>query len=301
MRSWLDEHGFDAPCDALGAAGAARDPRGAARAPARRDPDRTAIARRQCRARARRATAELTPEGVKVELDVAANWRVPWMCATELVDLLEERGDRISGCANPDCILWFLDTTRPGTRRWCSMAACGNRDKAIRHGRVRGAVTANFDLTGITSVMVVSMTRLSPPAMSDSTSPTSTARSTSTPASSAGTCKGRGDGYAFLGDDARLVLTLWQQSSGIVRDRPARAAPPLLPGRQHRRGRASRDARPRARSEAPPRRHRPARRGPVQRRDLLRGPRRDPPGDLHRQRRRRPSAAPSAAPTCGFF
>jgi catechol 2,3-dioxygenase-like lactoylglutathione lyase family enzyme len=26
--------------------------------------------------------------------------------------------------------------------------------------------------------------------------------------------QGRGDGYAFLGDDSRLVLTLWQQSSG---------------------------------------------------------------------------------------
>jgi lactoylglutathione lyase len=26
--------------------------------------------------------------------------------------------------------------------------------------------------------------------------------------------KGRGDGYAFLGDDDRLVLTLWEQSSG---------------------------------------------------------------------------------------
>ena len=26
--------------------------------------------------------------------------------------------------------------------------------------------------------------------------------------------QGRGDGYAFLGDDGRLVLTLWQQSSG---------------------------------------------------------------------------------------
>jgi lactoylglutathione lyase len=26
--------------------------------------------------------------------------------------------------------------------------------------------------------------------------------------------KGRGDGYAFLGDDERVVLTLWQQSSG---------------------------------------------------------------------------------------
>ncbi|MBE2315826.1 VOC family protein [Solirubrobacter sp. CPCC 204708] len=26
--------------------------------------------------------------------------------------------------------------------------------------------------------------------------------------------RGRGDGYAFLGDDARLIVTLWQQSAG---------------------------------------------------------------------------------------
>ncbi len=33
--------------------------------------------------------------------------------------------------------------------------------------------------------------------------------------------KGRGDGYAFLGDGERLVLTLWQQSSGeFTTDRP---------------------------------------------------------------------------------
>jgi lactoylglutathione lyase len=33
--------------------------------------------------------------------------------------------------------------------------------------------------------------------------------------------KGRGDTYAFLGDDDRLVLTLWQQSSGaFASDRP---------------------------------------------------------------------------------
>ena len=32
---------------------------------------------------------------------------------------------------------------------------------------------------------------------------------------------GRGDGYAFLGDDSRLVLTLWQQSAGaFATDRP---------------------------------------------------------------------------------
>ena len=28
------------------------------------------------------------------------------------------------------------------------------------------------------------------------------------------TLKGRGDGYAFLGDDTRLILTLWAQSDG---------------------------------------------------------------------------------------
>jgi lactoylglutathione lyase len=35
------------------------------------------------------------------------------------------------------------------------------------------------------------------------------------------TVKGRGDGYAFLGDDERLVLTLWQQSAGsFATDQP---------------------------------------------------------------------------------
>jgi predicted RNA-binding Zn ribbon-like protein len=44
---------------------------------------------------------------------------------------------RVRGCANPDCGALFLDSSRPGTRRWCSMGTCGNlakkntlRDKA---------------------------------------------------------------------------------------------------------------------------------------------------------------------------
>src|SRR3954447_19236705 len=33
--------------------------------------------------------------------------------------------------------------------------------------------------------------------------------------------QGRGDGYAFLGDDSRLILTLWQQSDGaFATDQP---------------------------------------------------------------------------------
>ncbi|WP_223292459.1 CGNR zinc finger domain-containing protein [Salipaludibacillus neizhouensis] len=34
-------------------------------------------------------------------------------------------------CANPDCVLLFMDTT--GRRKWCSMKICGNRTKVARH------------------------------------------------------------------------------------------------------------------------------------------------------------------------
>ncbi len=42
---------------------------------------------------------------------------------------------RIRRCDDPRCRAWFLDTSRSGRRRWCSMARCGNRAKAARHYR----------------------------------------------------------------------------------------------------------------------------------------------------------------------
>ncbi|HEY1176305.1 MAG TPA: CGNR zinc finger domain-containing protein, partial [Phytomonospora sp.] len=48
------------------------------------------------------------------------------------LDLLEGRTERIRKCANPDCLLWFLDVSKNGRRRWCSMEGCGNRAKAER-------------------------------------------------------------------------------------------------------------------------------------------------------------------------
>ncbi|MEK8104393.1 CGNR zinc finger domain-containing protein [Micromonospora sp. M12] len=33
----------------------------------------------------------------------------------------------------PACVLHFYDTSRNGTRRWCSMDGCGGRAKAARH------------------------------------------------------------------------------------------------------------------------------------------------------------------------
>ena len=35
----------------------------------------------------------------------------------------------IRKCENPDCILFFYDTSKNHTRRWCSMGLCGNRAK----------------------------------------------------------------------------------------------------------------------------------------------------------------------------
>jgi len=43
------------------------------------------------------------------------------------------RLDRVRRCANPDCLFLFLDDSRAGKRRWCSMSSCGNRAKAKRH------------------------------------------------------------------------------------------------------------------------------------------------------------------------
>jgi len=34
---------------------------------------------------------------------------------------------RIHKCQNPECVLFFLDTSKSGTRAWCSMDICGNK------------------------------------------------------------------------------------------------------------------------------------------------------------------------------
>jgi predicted RNA-binding Zn ribbon-like protein len=45
--------------------------------------------------------------------------------------------ERLRECEGDNCRLVFLDTSRPGTRRWCSMQRCGNRHKvrALRSRR----------------------------------------------------------------------------------------------------------------------------------------------------------------------
>jgi len=53
--------------------------------------------------------------------------------------LVEDDFSLVRQCEHPDCILWFYDRTRSHRRRWCSMARCGNRQKAARLRKRSGA------------------------------------------------------------------------------------------------------------------------------------------------------------------
>lgn len=71
-------------------------------------------------------------------------WEVGGLKATVagvLAAVLWSAGDLLAGpklarvrrCANEKCLWVFLDESKSGTRRWCSMSSCGNRAKAHRH------------------------------------------------------------------------------------------------------------------------------------------------------------------------
>lgn len=51
--------------------------------------------------------------------------------ARDAVDLFSGPwADRIRECSGPECTVLFVDTSRPGRRRWCSMEDCGNQAKS---------------------------------------------------------------------------------------------------------------------------------------------------------------------------
>jgi predicted RNA-binding Zn ribbon-like protein len=59
--------------------------------------------------------------------------------ARDAIDLLTGPfARRIRECARPDCSLLFVDASRPGRRRWCSMERCGNLRKTAAYRRRKG-------------------------------------------------------------------------------------------------------------------------------------------------------------------
>jgi predicted RNA-binding Zn ribbon-like protein len=53
-----------------------------------------------------------------------------------------EQADRIRQCESETCALLFLDLSRSGDRRWCSMSGCGNRAKVAEFRRRKRAEPA---------------------------------------------------------------------------------------------------------------------------------------------------------------
>lgn len=85
--------------------------------------------------------AELAP--LVPRLAPRAGWRTPAPGSAALSTIARDAiallggplALRIRECANPGCDLLFVDDSRSGRRRWCSMSRCGNRAKVARHRR----------------------------------------------------------------------------------------------------------------------------------------------------------------------
>jgi predicted RNA-binding Zn ribbon-like protein len=60
----------------------------------------------------------------------------PLLDATANLLCVSDRS-KIRKCAA--CVLHFYDTSKKGTRRWCSMSACGNRSKVAAYARRKNA------------------------------------------------------------------------------------------------------------------------------------------------------------------
>lgn len=92
----------------------------------------------------RQIEAWKSPERDDAPNGPALRWRHErrWHSADALLlPLAEAMGDaicqadfaRVKNCEGPTCTLWFHDISKNHTRRWCSMAVCGNRAKAAAH------------------------------------------------------------------------------------------------------------------------------------------------------------------------
>ena len=137
LAVWLESAGLTGRCRADGATlREVRAAREAVLAAVREPRDLRALDEVLAHGRIRRAA---TPHGPADEVEVDDPARLAgWLAADDLLRLFAQGPHRVRNCAGPPCVLYFHDTSQNGRRRWCSMAACGNRAKAARHyDRVR--------------------------------------------------------------------------------------------------------------------------------------------------------------------
>lgn len=98
------------------------------------------LARLDAACRAAWEARALRPDGRKAAWGwrdgAPAAERPAWAAALDAARLLtSDERERVRQCADAHCGWLFLDTSRNGTRRWCSMQSCGNRNKARKFYR----------------------------------------------------------------------------------------------------------------------------------------------------------------------
>jgi predicted RNA-binding Zn ribbon-like protein len=79
---------------------------------------------------------ESAPDGPALTETASGEWPRVLLGATALAAarlLTSVPASRLRRCASPRCGAWFVDGSKGGRRRWCSMARCGNRAKAAAH------------------------------------------------------------------------------------------------------------------------------------------------------------------------
>lgn len=98
------------------------------------------------RAASRPALApQMDPDGSAAWLLPVTGTAVLSAVARDALDVLTgTTAGRLRECEADDCRLAFLDTSRPGSRRWCSMERCGNRHKVRELRTRRAAAQAGF-------------------------------------------------------------------------------------------------------------------------------------------------------------
>lgn len=120
-------------------------------------PDATTLRRlRALREAVRRRVEQPGPRADRVPASVAAyalhadgrlvSEASGWVAVVDdlrlpLIELLRRPAgeDGLKRCGNPLCRWVFVDGSRNRSRRWCDMAACGNRAKVARHRRMARA------------------------------------------------------------------------------------------------------------------------------------------------------------------
>jgi len=86
---------------------------------------------------------QLGPEG-KVQWNRTGVRALLAMLARDGVELFGgPLATRIRQCSGEGCALLFVDTSRSGERRWCSMAGCGNKAKVAELRRRRRSASAD--------------------------------------------------------------------------------------------------------------------------------------------------------------